>query len=137
MLDNLSLLTLAPVLNIQLLLDGIFIGAIFALAAYGLALVWGVMSVKNLCQGEYVIMGGYCAWYLGTLGLHPILALPIAIILMFGFGWGIYVTIIRRVVDKDMFVSLLATFGLAIVIQQALNLIFGPEVQISSRAPAG
>jgi len=88
--------------------------------------------VKNLCQGEYVIMGGYCAWYLGTLGLHPILALPIAIVLMFGFGWGIYVTIIRRVVDKDMFVSLLATFGLAIVIQQALNLIFGPEVQVAN-----
>ncbi len=132
MLDNLNLLTLVPVLNIQLLLDGVFIGAIFALAAYGLALVWGVMNVKNLCQGEYVIMGGYCAWYLGTLGLHPILALPIAVVLMFGFGWGIYVTIIRRVVDKDMFVSLLATFGMAIVIQQGLNLIFGPEVQVAN-----
>ena len=131
MLDNLNLLTMVPVLNIQLLLDGLFIGAIFALAAYGLALVWGVMNVKNLCQGEFVIMGGYCAWYLGTLGLHPILALPIAIILMFGFGWGIYVTIIRRVVDKDMFVSLLATFGLAIVIQQGLNKAFGPEVQVA------
>jgi len=131
-LDNLNLLTMAPVLNVQLFLDGLFIGAIFALAAYGLALVWGVMNVKNLCQGEYVIMGGYCAWYLSTLGLHPILALPIAVVLMFGFGWGIYVTIIRRVVDKDMFVSLLATFGMAIVIQQGLNLIFGPEVQVAN-----
>jgi branched-chain amino acid transport system permease protein len=122
---------MVPVLNIQLLLDGLFIGAIFALAAYGLALVWGVMNVKNLCQGEFVIMGGYSAWYLGKLGLHPILALPLAIVIMFGFGWGIYVTIIRRVVDKDMFISLLATFGLAIVIQQALNLAFGPEVQVA------
>jgi len=130
-LDNIDILIQVPVLNIQLLLDGLFIGAIFALAAYGLALVWGVMNVKNLAQGEFVIMGGYCAWYLGNLGLHPILALPIAIVLMFGFGWGIYVTIIRRVVDKDMFISLLATFGLAIVIQQALNLAFGPEVQIA------
>ncbi len=132
MLDNLNLLTTIPVLNIQLLLDGLFIGAIFALAAYGLALVWGVMNVKNLCQGEFVIMGGYFAWYLGTLGLHPILALPVAVVLMFGFGWGIYVTIIRRLVDKDMFISLLATFGLAIVIQQGLNLIFGPEVQVAN-----
>ena len=132
MLDNLNLLTTIPVLNIQLLLDGMFIGAIFALAAYGLALVWGVMNVKNLCQGEFVIMGGYCAWYLSTLGLHPILALPVAVVLMFGFGWGIYVTIIRRLVDKDMFISLLATFGLAIVIQQALNLAFGPEVQVAN-----
>ena len=45
MFDNLSLLGIAPLLNVQLLLDGLFIGAIFALAAYGLALVWGVMNV--------------------------------------------------------------------------------------------
>lgn len=131
MADNLSLLALAPMLNVQLLFDGLFIGAIFALAAYGLALVWGVMNVKNLAQGEFVIMGGYFAWYIGTLGIHPILALPVAVVVMFGFGWAVYVTIIRRVVDKDMFISLLATFGLAIVIQQALNLAFGPEVRIA------
>ena len=131
MLDNLSLLTLAPVLNIQLLLDGLFIGATFALAAYGLALVWGVMNVKNLAQGEFVIMGGYLAWFMGQNGLHPILSLPIAIVVMFAFGWAVYRVIISRVVDKDMFTSLLATFGLAIVIQQALNLAFGPEVQVA------
>jgi len=129
MLDNINLLILAPFLNVQLLLDGIFIGSIFALAAFGLALVWGVMNVKNLCQGEFVIMGGYFAWYLSTQGVHPMLAMPVAILGMFGFGWLIYKTIISRVVEKDMFTSLLATFGLAIVIQQALNLAFGPEVQ--------
>ena len=85
MLDNISLLGMAPVLNVQLLLDGLFIGAIFALAAYGLALVWGVMNVKNLAQGDLVIMGGYFGWYLGTLGLHPILALPFAAAVMFAF----------------------------------------------------
>jgi branched-chain amino acid transport system permease protein len=131
MIDNISLLTLAPILNVQLILDGLFIGAIFALAAYGLALVWGVMNVKNLAQGEFVIMGGYFAWYMGSLGIHPIFALPVAVIVMFGFGWIVYVVIISRVVGKDMFTSLLATFGLAIVIQQALNLAFGPEVQIA------
>lgn len=130
MWDNISILTAhAPVFNIQLLLDGILIGAVFALAAYGLALVWGVMNVKNLCQGEYVIMGGYFAWVMGAMGVHPILALPIAIVVMFGFGWVVYLTIIKRVLTKDMFTSLLTTFGLAIVIQQALNLAFGPEVQ--------
>ena len=131
MLDNLNLLSLAPILNLQLIFDGIFIGAIFALAGYGLALVWGVMNVKNLAQGEFVIMGGYIAWYSSTLGLHPILSLPIAFVGMFGFGWFVYRTIISRVVAKDMFISLLATFGLAIVIQQALNLMFGPEVQVA------
>jgi len=131
MIDNISLLGMAPILNVQLLLDGLFVGAIFALAAYGLALVWGVTNVKNLAQGEFVIMGGYFAWFLGKNGIHPILALPLAIVVMFGFGWLIYRLIISRVIGKDMFISLLATFGLAIVIQQALNLAFGPEVQIA------
>ena len=129
MMDNLSLLVQAPILNIQLLLDGLFIGAIFALAAYGLALVWGVMNVKNLAQGDFVIMGGYIAWFLSTWGIHPILGLPLAIVIMFGFGWVVYITIISRVIGKDMFTSLLATFGLALVISQLLNLAFGPEVQ--------
>ena len=129
MLDNISLLIQAPLLNIQLLLDGLFIGAIFALMAYGLALVWGVMNVKNLAQGDFVIMGGYIAWFLSTWGIHPILGLPLAIVIMFGFGWVVYITIISRVIGKDLFTSLLATFGLALVISQLLNLAFGPEVQ--------
>ena len=129
MLDNFSLLYLAPALNLQLLLDGLFIGAIFALAAYGLALVWGVMNLKNLAQGDFVIMGGYIAWWLGTHGVHPLFGLPVAAVVMFGFGWLVYQVVISRVVDKDLFTSLLATFGLAIVLQQALNLMFGPETQ--------
>ncbi len=129
MLDNINLLTLAPVLNVQLLLDGLFIGAIFVLAAYGLALVWGVMNVKNLAQGEFVIMGGYVAWHLQTLGVHPILGLPIVIAIMFGFGWALYAMVIKWVVTRDLFTSLLATFGIALVVQQALNLAYGPEVR--------
>lgn len=129
MLSNINLLTLAPSLNIQLLLDGIFIGAIFALSAYGLALVWGVMNVKNLAQGEFVIMGGYFTWHLGTFGIHPIVALPIVICIMFVFGWILYEVVIKRVVTRDLFTSLLATFGVALVVQQALNLAYGPEVR--------
>ena len=131
MLGNLSLLLQAPILNVQLLLDGLFIGAIFALAAYGLALVWGVMNVKNLAQGDLVMMGGYIAWVLTQVGIHPILGLPVAMVIMFAFGWVIYRIIISRVIHKDLFTSLLATFGLALVIQQLLNLAFGPEVQVA------
>jgi len=131
MFDSLMLLFAAPLLNIQLLLNGLFIGAIFALAAYGMALVWGVMNVKNLAQGDFVIMGGYIAWWLSTLGVHPIFSLPIAVVVMFGFGWIVYRLIIARVVGHDMFISLLATFGLAIFLQQVLNLMFGPEVRIA------
>ena len=129
MFDNINLLALAPVLNVQLLLDGLFVGAIFILAAYGLALVWGVMNVKNLAQGDFVIMGGYFAWHLGTLGIHPILSLPIVIAVMFGFGWLLYLLIVRWVITRDLFTSLLATFGIALVVQQGLNLVYGPEVR--------
>ena len=131
MLDNITLLAIAPLLNVQLLLDGLFIGAIFALAAYGLALVWGVMNVKNLAQGDFVMMGGYIAFVMTKLGIHPIFGLPVAIVFMFGFGWVVYRVIIYRVIGKDLFTSLLATFGMAIVIQQLLNLIFSPEVMVA------
>ena len=131
MLDNISLLIQAPTLNVQLLLDGVLIGAIFALVAYGLALVWGVTNVKNLAQGDFVMMGGYVAFVMYNMGIHPILALPVAFVLMFGFGWAIYFLIIRWVIGRDLFTSLLATFGLAIVLQQLLNLIFGPDVMVA------
>ena len=137
MLDNLQLLfVFAPVMNVQMILDGIFIGAVFALAAYGLALVWGVMNVKNLAQGDFVIMGGYLAFTLFNMGVGPIAALPIVAAVMFGFGWICYLLIIKRVIDNDMFVSLLATFGLSLFLQQVMNLIYGPEVQtIDSKFP--
>ena len=70
MLDNLQLLFVwAPIINLQVILDGIFVGAVFALSAYGLALVWGVMNIKNLAQGDFVIMGGYLAFTLHGLGI--------------------------------------------------------------------
>lgn len=129
MWDNLQILFNVPVFNVQLLLNGLTVGAVFALAAYGLALVWGVTSVKNLAQGDLVMMGGYLAWELSKHGVHPLIAIiPVAGI-MFVFGWILYRLIIRRVIQLDLFTSLLATFGLAITIQQSLNLVFGPEVR--------
>ncbi|MCR9177451.1 MAG: branched-chain amino acid ABC transporter permease [Alphaproteobacteria bacterium] len=131
MFENLYLVYLAPLMGVDLILQGLFIGALFALIAYGLALVWGVMNVKNLAQGDMVILGGYISYQATLWGYHPMLAMPVAIILMFGLGWLIYALIIRRVVDRDMFTSLLATFGLSLLIQQVLNLIYGPEVKVA------
>lgn len=130
MIDNLQLLFVwAPIINVQVILDGIFVGAVFALCAYGLALVWGVMNIKNLAQGDFVIMGGYLALVLHSWNLPLPVILIIVIAIMFIYGWGVYALVIRRIVDKDMFVSLLATFGLSLLMQQAMNLYFGPEVQ--------
>ena len=129
MWDNVQILTAAPVFNIQLWLNGLTVGAVFALVAYGLALVWGVTSVKNLAQGDFVMMGGYLGYELSRHGLNPILSIVPVAVLMFGYGWLIYRLIIRRVIQLDLFTSLLATFGLAITMQQSLNLVFGPDVQ--------
>ena len=129
MWDNLQILGTAPVFNIQLILNGLSVGAVFALAAYGLALVWGVTSVKNLAQGDFVMMGGYLGYELSRHGVNSIVAIVPVGIFMFAYGWLIYVLIIRRVIQLDLFTSLLATFGLAITMQQVLNLVFGPDVR--------
>jgi branched-chain amino acid transport system permease protein len=126
---NISVLLSAPILNVGLLLDGLMIGAIFALAAYGLALVWGVMNVKNLAQGDFIMIGGYVTWWLGERGFHPLLMLPVAFVVLWVIGAVVYKTVIARVISRDLFTSLLATFGIAIVIQQGLNLAFGPDTQ--------
>lgn len=128
-LGNLSLLFEFPVVNLKIVVDGVMIGALFALAAYGLALVWGVMNVKNLAQGDFVIAGGYVAWWLANLGLPPLLGVPIAFVVLWGIGWVVYKLVIRRVIERDLFTSLLATFGLAIMIAQILNLLFGSDTQ--------
>ena len=130
MYDNIQLLFVwAPIINLQVILDGIFLGAVFALSAYGLALVWGVMNVKNLAQGDFVIMGGYLALALSYLKIPLPLTFLIVVSVMFCFGWVVYIMVIRRVINQDMFVSLLATFGLSLLLQQVMNLFFGPEVQ--------
>lgn len=128
-LSNISLLFEFPVVNLKILFDGVMIGALFVVVAYGLALVWGVMNVKNLAQGDFVISGGYVSWWLVQQGFPALLGVPAAFIVMWGIGWVAYKLIISRVIERDLFTSLLATFGLAIMMAQILNLLFGPDTQ--------
>ena len=128
-LGNISLLFEFPIVNLKIVLDGIMIGALFALAAYGLALVWGVMNVKNLAQGDFVISGGYVSWWLVQHGFPALLGVPVAFVVMWGIGWVVYKLVISRVIERDLFTSLLATFGLAIMMAQILNLMFGSDTQ--------
>ncbi len=128
-LTNISLLIQFPIVNLKIIIDGVMIGALFALAAYGLALVWGVMNIKNLAQGDFVIAGGYAAWWLANQGLNPLLGVPFAFLVLWGIGWFIYKLVICRVIERDLFTSLLATFGIAIMIAQVLNLLFGSDTQ--------
>jgi len=127
----------APILMVQASMDGILLGVLFALIAYGMALQWGVMNIINIAQGDLVILGGYIAYtlYIGidlTINFHLwgfLVNLPIAIppihpawgviispIIMYFVGWGLYKLVINKVVDRDLFISILATFGIADVV---------------------
>jgi len=128
-MDNLTLLFQAPPLALQLLIDGVLIGAVFALAAYGMALVWGVMNIINVCQGEFVILGGYVALHVARAGLPPLLGVPAAATVLFVVGWIAYRAVIFRVVERDLFISLLATYGLSILLGQLMSLGFGANLE--------
>lgn len=128
-MTNLLLFVEAPVLLIQVIVDGFLVGALFALAAYGLALVWGVMNIINIVQGELVLLGGYVALTVVRAGLDPFSAVPLAAAVLFCVGWVLYRAVLFRVVEKDLFTSVLATFGLSILIAQLLNQGYGADVR--------
>lgn len=112
-------------------MDGILLGSLFALIAYGMALQWGVMNIINIAQGELVIMGGYIAYFMYTAGIHPAFGVIVSPIIMFFFGWFLYKIVIYKVVDRDLFISILATFGISILAQQSMNFIFGADVVVA------
>ena len=128
-MENLSVLIEAPILLVQLVVGGILIGAIFALVAYGMALVWGVMKIINIAQGEFVMLGGYVVFYLSRAGIPPLAGVPIAAVVMYCVGLALYRIVIFRVVGRDMFTSILATFGISILLQQLANQLFSADIR--------
>ncbi len=128
-MGNLEILLQAPIFSVQLLIDGLLVGSIFALAAYGMALLWGVMNIINISQGDFVILGGYVTLTLYNAGIHPLFGVPVAAVVLFIVGWVIYRAVIYRVVDRDLFISILATFGISILLQQLMDQIFGADIQ--------
>ena len=82
---------------VQASLDGILLGILFALIAYGMALQWGVMNIINIAQGDLVILGGYIAYaytmYLA--GIHPAWGVIVSPIIMFFVGWALYKLVIN------------------------------------------
>ena len=116
---------------VQATMDGILLGILFALIAYGMALQWGVMNIINIAQGELVILGGYIAYFMYMAGIHPAFGVIVSPIVMYFVGWGLYKTIIFRVVDRDLFISILATFGISILTQQLMNFVFGSDVVVA------
>ena len=116
---------------VQASMDGILLGLLFALIAYGMALQWGVMNIINIAQGELVIMGGYISYFMYTAGIHPAFGVIVSPVIMYFVGWFLYKAIINRVVERDLFISILATFGISILTQQLMNFVFGADVVVA------
>ncbi len=116
---------------VQASMDGILLGILFALIAYGMALQWGVMNIINIAQGDLVIMGGYIAYFMYVAGIHPAFGIIVSPIIMYFVGWGLYKVVLNKVVDRDLFISILATFGISILMQQLMNFVFGADVVVA------
>jgi branched-chain amino acid transport system permease protein len=89
------------------------------------------MNIINIAQGELVIMGGYVAYFMYMAGIHPAFGVIVAPIIMYFVGVGLYKLVINKVVDRDLFISILATFGISILTQQLMNFVFGADVVVA------
>ncbi|MGC1952733.1 MAG: branched-chain amino acid ABC transporter permease [Gammaproteobacteria bacterium] len=119
---------LQPAILLQLAIGGLLAGALYALLASGLNLVFGVMRVINLAHGELMIAGAFLAWLLySLLGLHPLLALPVATVVLFILGFYLQRLLIERIVGRDELTSLLVTYGLSIILMNAGLLVFSAD----------
>jgi branched-chain amino acid transport system permease protein len=110
----------------QALVLGLLIGGVYALMASGLTLIFGVMRIINISQGAFLILVAMFTWWLWrATGVDPILASVVTTPLMFGFGWILYRLVISRIRDQSASMSVLLTFGLALVIEGVLNVVAG------------
>jgi branched-chain amino acid transport system permease protein len=107
----------------------------FGLVAVGFSLVWGVMHVVNLSHGAFVLIGAYLALQLNLhFGLDPFVGMLPAAILMFGFGYVLQRYLVNLVVNAPIFITLLLTFGLELLLVNALILMFSADyVSIQTR----
>lgn len=106
---------------IDSLIQGILLGGLYALFAAGLSLVFGIMRLVNLAHGDLIVFSAYITLaFVSLLGLHPFVAALIAAPVMFGIGWFLQRLVLNRVLGPDILPPLLVTFGLSIVLQNAL-----------------
>lgn len=115
---------------IQQIVNGILLGGVYALVGVGMSMIFGIVQLTNLAHGEFVILSAYLSTTLCTaLGLHPLLTLIITVPLMFVVGIVLQNLLINRVMARGSEPALLVTFGLSIIIQNALLLVFSADAQ--------
>jgi branched-chain amino acid transport system permease protein len=120
---------------IDTVLAGILLGGIYALFALGLSLIFGIMRLVNLAHGDLILLAAYLVLTVTTaLGLPLAIATVVVIAAMFALGFILQRLVLERLLGDDILPPLLVTFGLSIIIQNGLLLVFGAD---SRRLQAG
>jgi branched-chain amino acid transport system permease protein len=116
---------------LQAAMSGLLMGLLYALVAAGLSLIFGLMDVVNFAHGEMMMLAMYATFVIWqATGLDPLLQIPIVAVLMFGLGVAVYRGLIARALSVQFntgMVQIFVTFGLAIFLRGAAQLVFGGE----------
>lgn len=114
----------------QTLADGLVLGGIYALAAVGFSLIFGVLHVINLSHGILVLLGAYMALILSAaLRIDPLLTVPLVMAVLFCIGYVYQRLLIQRAVDGSPLGSMLLTFGVALMMQNIMIWVFSPDMK--------
>ena len=113
---------------LQACLDGLMTGALYALIGMGLALIFGVMRIVNFAHGAFLMLGMYASWVLfDKLQINPYLAFIPSGLLLFAFGYLVYIALIRPIRDRSDFMQILMTAGISLILVDSVQLKFGAD----------
>ncbi len=105
------------------LLYGALLGVIYGIATAGLSLIFGVLKIVNVGHGAFMMIGAYTTYWFFTLyGLNPVLSLPFSLAIGALLGLAFYYPVVRRVIDAPEMASLLATFAMGLLLQEAARM---------------
>ncbi|MBQ8105891.1 MAG: branched-chain amino acid ABC transporter permease [Afipia sp.] len=120
----------------QVLINALVLGCLYACIAIGFSLVWGVLNVINLIHGSFIVLGAYLAWGLyQSLHISPWYALVVAAPLFFVFGYFIQRLILNRVITAPVLVTLTLTFGLDLILNNAMIYYFKADYRKLTLTP--
>jgi branched-chain amino acid transport system permease protein len=115
---------------LQLLIDGVLLGGLYACMAIGFSVIWGVMNIINLAHGSMIIMGAYITYWLWReWGIDPFATIPVSAAALFVFGFALQKYLLNRVVAASVFLSLILTFGLDMVLTNAHLKLFHADLR--------
>jgi branched-chain amino acid transport system permease protein len=116
--------------SLGLLINGILLGGLYAAIGIGLSMVFGIMRQVNLAHGDLMILSSYFSLlFVQVLGIHPVFTLFLVIPLMFFIGYLLQIFFFNRVMQRAMEPFLMISFGLSIILENALLLIFTPDAR--------